>query len=275
MKRSMGTPLAFVVFAIMIMTGATIAAARTCCISTVGSGCTVAPDKVCDMRTRAIRNVAACEKGIAALYGKYEDEFAAIHKKHEDKIIELTEKIESLEREIDKITMDDEPDLGKLESSLRKISDARVKLTELRFRMHKEARAVVDEEDRAALDRHFAMGVGCCGGTGMRAFYHPDRATDKFEIRPCCPGREGHASLGPPGAIFVGEKDGRAAIELLDDDDLDRDVRRVMKKVSKTPGGVTRLEADGPGIVRRVRTVPGEEPDAFIWHERGGSAGPF
>jgi hypothetical protein len=256
MSRSTYVVLAVVALAAIALATVPVATAKTCGMAKSSPGCSMGGVKSLEKHeVKMAKAIEKCEKAVAGLYKKYEDEFVAIHEKHEAKIVELAEKIESLEREIEEITMADEPDLRKLESNLRKISELRLKRTELRFRMHKEARAAVDESDRLALDRHFAMGVGCCGGMGMQATYHPNRETGKFEMKvccpggmaprcggkahmkaccpggmpghgadkmrmkACCPGHKGHASMAGPRAMFVGEEDGHVYVEMLDDVD--------------------------------------------------------
>jgi Spy/CpxP family protein refolding chaperone len=314
MGKSMRAVIAILALAVAVPTLGSIATAKTCGVVESGSGCAMGGYKIIEKREgKMAEDFEKCEKAVAALYEKYETEFAAIHEKHERKIVENAEKIEALEREIDEITKADQPDLGRLESRLKEISDLRFERTKLRFRMHKEARAVVDEADRAALDRHFAMGVGCCGGVGMRATYHPGRPTGKFDLKACCPGHVGHASMAGPKVMLVGEKDGHAEIQvlddvhgllgcapgvlgekhievlldegddamrcieiMLDDEDAGGNARRIIKRTRAMPGLETEgLEVDPQRVIKRIRAVPGGEADDLIWIPRGGSAGPF
>lgn len=310
MRKSMRAVIAILALAVVVPTLGSIATAKTCGVVESGSGCAMGGVKNVEKREgKMAEDFEKCEKAIVALYEKYETEFAAIHEKHGRKIVEIAEKIEALEREIDEITKADQPDLGRLESRLKEISDLRFERTKLRFRMHKEARAVVDEADRAALDRHFAMGVGCCGGVGMQATYHPGRPTGKFDLKACCPagmpshcagkadmkaccpGRVGHASMAGPKVMFVGEKDGHAEIQVLDDvhgllgcapgvlgekhievllDEGDDAMRRIEVMLDDEDAeGLARR------VVKRIRAVPGGETAGVIWTRGAGRAGPF
>lgn len=236
MSRSTRVAIAVAAFSAVVLTAASVATAKTCGVVKSSSGCATGGVEIVEKHDgKMVKTLGTCDKAIAALHEKHEGEFVAIHEKHESKRIEIAEKIEALEREIDEIIKADEPDLKKLESRLKKISDVRFELTKLRFRMHKEARGVVEEADRAALDRHFAMGVGCCGGVGMQATYHPGCPAGKFDMKSCCPGgmashcvgsvdmksccpgHEGHTSMTSPRVMFVGDGDGHAEIQVLDD----------------------------------------------------------
>jgi hypothetical protein len=342
------------------LTIGSVATAKQCTILKSSPGCAMGGVKTVEKHEGKMKAFEKCEGAIAKLYEKYEDEFAAIHEKHAEKIVEISGEIEAVGKEIDGIATADEPDLGRLESRLKKMSDLRFELTKLKFRMHKEASRVVDEGDRLELDRHFAMMAGCCGGEGFQATYHPGkRAFDlkawcpggmpghclgkghakwccpggkashclgKGHMKGCCPGHKGHASLESPRVMFVGEKGGHADIQILDDvhgvpgcapgtlgekhievlvdeerdgvrtlkvrvdgehgegehfefmlddEDLDADVQRIIKKVHGTPGGLEHYEKDRREVIRKIHKVPADEDDELIWHGRGGSVGPF
>jgi hypothetical protein len=249
---------------------------------------------------------------VAAFLEQYGDEIQAVYEAHAEKKAEIAEEIEALSKEIDEISKAKEPDLRKLESRFEKMSDLHFELTKLKFRMHKEARELVDDgADRAGFDRHFAMEMGCGSGMGAHARCSSGHAT--WMSKEGChgaiyiAGKDGHADVkvlddvhGKLGCMSgqLGDKhvevlldeveDGVHRIELLIDgedgeakhlefklDDLEGNVRRMIKKMHAAPGGLGHIKRDDRRIIKNVRKGPAGGSRDFTWIQQRGSAGPF
>jgi hypothetical protein len=304
MKRSM-----FVVTTVLALTAALLVTPAL-----AGKGCHEKHDHA-GCRGGGVKHTEDYDKHVAAFLEKYGERIKAVYEEHEEKKTEIAEKMGALKDEIDAIVKAEGPDLKKLESKLEKMSDLHFEMTKLKFRMHKKARELVDNEtDRAGFDRHFAMEViGCCGACAHAKSHskHSEGTSLKGEHSGC-------------RAIFIGEKDGHAEVRILGGDDmlewapgtlgekhvevlLDEEgdgVRRIkvlvdgehgegeryefmlddedldgdvhkLVKKIRAPGGLERIERHGEEIIQKMHVIPGGDAEAFIWKEWGGGAGPF